>query len=476
MKKLRLSFSPLVVVASAIVLFSSCQKINEATELGGGLVPEVDNVNTFETSFETITNNLLLNDTARLAFNDPVALGHISNDPEFGKTTANVYFSLSASSYGTYPFTSKENLEIDSVVLSLSYTGSYGDAAALQTVRVYELPQTSSFSDTAFYKFVHPEFETGLELGSKTFAINTLDDSVRQINYAPRDTVKTANVLRIHLDEFLGYRFAALDTTSGSTGGFKNDSIFKKNFKGLAIKAEEGTGNGLAFFNLTDVAKTNITVYYRAMRGTIKDTAQVVFVHSRNGQANTINREPAGNYAANVSNGLERDELLYIQSTPGSYATVKIPSLDTFRNNVIHRAELIVTRVPSAMDNIFTPPAQLFLDKLNANGDTIFNLNKDFPINPSLPLNWEGFGGNLKNNAYRFNITRHVQDIITRDTGNLTLRLHAATKATLFSNDSRQAFTIPINSRPAEGRVVVGGGNHPDPAVRMRLRIVYSKL
>lgn len=476
MKKLRLSFSPLALIVGTIVLFSSCKKINEATELGGGLVPEVDNVNTFETSFETITNNLLLNDTSKLAYSDPVALGHISNDPEFGQTTANVYFSISALNYGTYPFSSKENLEIDSVVLSLSYISSYGDVAALQTVRVYELPQSSSFVDTTLYKFTHPEFETGNELGSKSFAINTLDDSIRQINYSPRDTAKTANVLRIHLDNDLGYRFALLDTNNTALGGFRNDSIFKRNFKGLAIKAESGTGNGLAYFNLSDAAKTNVTVYYRATRGTIKDSGQVVFTHSRNGQANTISRTPAGNYATNVSNGADADELLYIQSTPGSYATVKIPSLDTFSNNVIHRAELIVTRVPSTLDNIFTPPAQLFLNKVNNAGDSAWTFDKDFPIIPNQPLSWEPFGGNLKSDGtYRFNITGHVQDIITRDSSNRTLRLYAPLETTLSSAFTSNA-TIPVNQRPAEGRVVVGGGTNLDPVVRMRLRIVYSKL
>ena len=477
MKKLSLSLSPLVFILSTIVLFSSCRRINEATELGGDLVPEVDNVTTFETTFETISDNFILNDTAKLAYADPVALGHISSDPEFGQTTANVYFNISAPSYGTYPFSSKEGLVVDSVVLSMSYSGFYGDTNALQTVRVFEIPQSSTFTDTVLYRFTDSDFEVGAQLGSATFAIRNLNDSITLIH---RDTTRTANVLRIRLDEELGLRFAAFDTARNFNGGFYNDSLFKTLFKGLAVKAEANGGNGLAYFNLSDAAKTNVTVYYRATRGTIKDTARVVFAHSRNGQANIINRTPGGNYAATVGNSNNNESQLYIQSTPGSVATIRIPSLDTFSNNVIHRAELIVTRIRSNMDQIFTPPSQLFLDRINRTGDSASVLNKDFPLIPNEPLNWEGFGGNLlRDDTYRFNITRHVQDIITRDSSNTSLRLYAPVETSLYATYGggiNWKPTVPVNVRVAEGRVVVGGGSHPDPNIRMRLRIVYSKL
>jgi hypothetical protein len=40
----------IAIAASVTVLFSACRKINEATELGGGLIPPVDNITTFDTS------------------------------------------------------------------------------------------------------------------------------------------------------------------------------------------------------------------------------------------------------------------------------------------------------------------------------------------------------------------------------------------------------------------------------------------
>ena len=95
--------------------------------MGGDLIPPVDNINTFDTSLITTTKTVLYNDSTTLSFNENVALGHI-NDPEFGATTADVYFNISRLSYGNDPFalakTEADSLYIDSVVLSLSYAGS----------------------------------------------------------------------------------------------------------------------------------------------------------------------------------------------------------------------------------------------------------------------------------------------------------------------------------------------------------------
>jgi hypothetical protein len=91
---LRLMKTSLALFLCSLVLLLSCRKINEATTLGDDLVPEVDNINTFETTFPVETNNVLLNDTAKLIYDDPVALGNITDDPEFGKTNAAVYFQI----------------------------------------------------------------------------------------------------------------------------------------------------------------------------------------------------------------------------------------------------------------------------------------------------------------------------------------------------------------------------------------------
>ncbi len=249
--------------------FNSCKKINEATQLGDDLIPAIDNVNTFEAYFKTLTNNALFNDSTKLRYNDDVALGHISNDLDFGETNASVYFNIVPSNTPgggakTYPFFNKDsNLVIDSVILSLSYRGNYGDSNSMQTVRVFEIAQTSDFSRDSSYKFNHSSIQTtGGQLGLKTFAISSLNDS---IPIHRKDTTKVANVLRIRLDNSLGERFAGYDTTKTSNGGFNSDSIFFRLFRGLAVKAD-ASGNGLVYFNLSDPAKTKLTIYFKVRK------------------------------------------------------------------------------------------------------------------------------------------------------------------------------------------------------------------
>lgn len=481
-KKLSLVVLLLCGLAGFLLFFPSCSKINEATQLGSGLIPPVDNVSTFEISLKTETNNILLNDTTKLGFNDPVALGNISNDPEFGQTKANVYFTLGLRQYGTYPFLSRDSVSMDSVVLSMAFTGSYGDTNSLQTVRVFEIAANSGFNDTTVYQFNHPGFTTtGAELGSKSFMTSELKNPVRLIR---KDTQTVSNVLRIRLDTALGRRFAGFDTTA--TGGFGSDSLFKTMFRGLAVQAGTG-GNSLAYFTLADQSKTKLTVYFRARRNGVTDTASVDFVHNQRqrftgvpvagGQANSIIRMPGGGWASYLTNGTAEDDKVYLQSTPGSLATIRIPALDTMSNAIVHLAELIAYRIPTPLDHLLTPPAQLMLDRVNQAGDTAFTLENDFPVSLNSAVSYSTFGGQLRSdNTYRFNISRHVQGIITRKERNAVLRLYAPYETTLFIKNLGTFLTIPVVQRVAEGRVVLGGGNYADPGLRLRLRIVYSKI
>jgi len=476
-------FSPafvFLIVSFFIVLFS-CKKINEPTELGGDIIP--DNLNTFEVSLNTITKNSILNSFIkndsghRVTYSDFVALGHI-NDPEFGQVHANFCFSLSAPAYGSYPFKPRRDSlpAIDSVILSLRYAGAYGDTLSngIQTINVYEIPftgLTTSLNEDSLYRFSDPASDfTGTQIGTSTFTIRGLKDSFTVIE--AYDTFKVANVVRIKLPASLGNKLAQIDTS----GGYKNDSLFKTIFNGLAIKTANG-GNALSYFNLADTA-TKLVVHYR-YNADGKDTARgvVTYRHSTNGQSNYVNVQPGSNWAASLTNASA--DKIYIQSSPsGSYASIVIQGLSALNNKVIHRAEIIATKVPSASDNVFTTPPRLFLDRLHHNTDSSYIFEKDLTIGNDGTIGYDIFGGTLKDNSYRFNITRYVQGIVTRGEPNDTLRLWAPL-ATYEYNPVAATYypvPIPVNPRVADGRVVLGGGTYPDPNTRLRLRIVYSNL
>lgn len=470
---------PLALLSLLFILFFSCTKINEATELGDGLIPAVDNVNTFDTTLEVSAAYFPFDDSSRHFISENMALGRIS-DPAFGTTTADMYFNLSSLVYGSSPF--KDTITaIDSVVLSLSYRGGYGDTSASGSISVdvSEINAGNSFVDTTLYRFDNPGFTTGATLGSKTFSIPQFRDSIPV--GLKRDTVKLVNVLRIKLNNnSLGQKLSAFDTTA--TGGFKNDSLFRSKFRGLAVKTTSaGLPGTLAYFNLADVSNTALIVYYRSSKNGVKDTAAVAFVHTAYSQANSIRRTPSGEYLAKISQ--PTSQKLYIQSSPtGSYVGIKIPGLDVFPNKVIHRAELIAYKVPAdnpAADNILTVPNRLMLDhKGNDNSkDSAYIFDTDIQPGFDGSLDFSSFGGGLRSdNSYRFNITRYVQGIVTRKDRNDSLRLFAPLRTNMFSKSLGQVITVPNLDFIARGRVVIANNNYSDQTKRLRLRIIYSNL
>lgn len=488
MKNSNSAFFFSAIVISVVILFSACKKLNESTELGGGLIPPIDNINTFETYLDVVTDNKVFADTTKVYYNDGLALGHISNDPEFGATHANAYFNIGSPYFSNatnanpntfYPFINKDSVVIDSVILSLSVEKSYGDTNTVQTIRVFEIAQNPGFSDTTLYKYDTTDFQTtGAQLGSKSFQIKNLKDSILHIR--KKDTTKLADVIRIPLPNQLGTRLASYDTSNTSNGGYRLDSIFKTLFRGLAIKADN-SGNALTYFSPSNQLKTKLVVYFRVTKNGVIDTTFTEFYHQTLGQANVVTRTQSNGWLSYLNNGLPNDDKVYLQSVPGSYASLKIPGLDTFKNAVIHRAELVMNSLPSSQEGIFVQPVGLFLDRISTNADTAFTFDTDMDVQLAgldFTYNFSAFGGGLKSSdsTYRFNLSKYVQDIITLKKPNQTLRLYAPVRAFVYSNQFAFSSQMYISNQPAFGRVVLGGGNYATPGKRMRLRIIYSKL
>jgi hypothetical protein len=462
-----------------IIFFGSCTKLNEATEIGGNLIPTVDNITTFDTTISINSTYAPLSDTGRFYYNDLAAIGKM-NDPVFGGTSANAYFNVSSPSYGVMPFQGTNQI-VDSVVLSLSYHSSYGDSAAgnFQTYNVYEIDHNSNFRSDTTYQFTQPDFaNTGTLLGSRTFTPASLNDSI----HVDGDSTGINQVLRIQLSRSFGQRFISApgyDTASGNA--YSSDSIFHADFfKGLTIKAGgfSGGNGALSYFRLSDPSKTFMKIYYHATIGGVSDSAtSITFVHSSNGQADIVQRQPGGDYASYLAAGNSPDGRVFLQSAPGSYVKLQIPGLGAFSNvnRLIHRAELIIPKVPSTADNIFTSPDQLMLDAYKQAPDTAFLLSKDLMLNSDGSVNFTSFGGKLQlDNSYRFTITRYIQGLVTEKNPNYMLRLYAPFRTDLYVGTT--PYLISVNSRLASGRAVLAGGNYTDPNQRMRLHIIYSKL
>jgi hypothetical protein len=482
----------LVPVIALVLLFGldSCKKINEATELGSDLVPAVDNIHTFETFLSTETDNQLYNDSSKFTYYDPVAIGAITNDADFGQTQASAYFNMAPRVFGSYPFYNKDSIKgIDSIVLSLSFQSSYGDTNSTLNVHVFEIDPTANFKDTVATQGVYPvtvgDFPTiGSELGAKSFQIRSLHDSVSLIH--GRDSVRTANILRI---KFNSNSFADkfINDTSffGALATYRSAVNFYKLFKGLAVKADL-QGNALAYFSLSDASKTALTFYYRVQKNGVIDTTSLSFAHGDErttnvlfgAQANVIKRTPQNGWATYLAMAGTTDNKLYLQSDPGSVGIIRIPALDTFHSKILYRAELILPKLAAQQTDIFPSPAALFLDKLTA-GDTAYSITDDLvSMGGNSSINFVSFGGLLRSDStYRFNITRHVQNIISHAQPNTKLRVYMPYNDQIyFDPKDKRLRTVNLLPYIAGGRVILGGGNFVNPERRIRLRLIYSKV
>ena len=471
---------------SLILIISSCKKINEATDLGDDVIPGVDGVHTFDTTMFVETYNSLfdpLKDSVRVGRSFDHLLGHIRTDPFFGRTNAKIFLELKPEFY-TWNFSGvylTDSLEIDSVVLVLGWTGTYGDTMMKQRVNVYEMDQTDNFKLDSFYTLRDQYFTySGVALGSKEFFPYQLDDSV----YAFQDT--TAGQLRIKLNNAFGQRLLDYDTSNA----YSSDSAFNTKVEGFAIEAES-MGDALMSFGLVNNANTKLAIYYHKTDALQTPTVSYFGFTGSSKRHNFINRDFSGTPLAAASATPGQDDLLYLINTPGSYATVKIPGLRDLSNRVINRAELIVEEVFDLSDLKFTVPQSLLLDVYDSSISDYKYTPYSFIIDrtsaspdPRYGLygihNTTDASGNPIS-VWKFDITRYVQNILTKQEPLHDFRLFTAQNVFERLRVSPETnagdytyFQTILNSQYAFGRVRVGGANHPTQ--RMRLRIIWTKI
>jgi len=136
-----------ILIVFSAFLFSQCTKI-KGTDIGADLLPIVDNIITFDTTFEIIsttyvTPDSLLPKIGRDARGNAgqYILGHISNDPQFGRTTASIFFELLPPGFPYFFQNTADSLYLDSAVLCLRWTNTFGDTNALQTINVHRVTE-----------------------------------------------------------------------------------------------------------------------------------------------------------------------------------------------------------------------------------------------------------------------------------------------------------------------------------------------
>jgi len=481
-------------ITTAILFFSliiaGCSKL-DTTDIGSELIPAVDNINTFDTILTiNSTQGVFTTDTTKVGNTDDHALGKITTDPLFGTTDAKIFAQFKPTFFPYYYGNAKDTIiGFDSVVLCLSYKGFWGDSTTPLQLQVQEVAANAGglWDSLNQVKTVNYAPPTTNILGSATIDVTTLGNLIKYTN--GKDSVR--NQIRIKLSSAFANSLFALDSSGNNP--FKSDSLFKVFNNGLAIVAT--SGNGLLYTNFTD-SSSKLEVHFRRKNGGVPDTVYSAFkvvtgLSTLITQSATVNNI-VRNRPAQVTNPAPGE--IYLQTAPGTYANLTIPALSTISNRVIHRAEIIIEQIPDnpVLDGYFSAPNYLYID-LKDTGTTdkwkpmYFDLNPATGYDPDNSnyyypgtIDFGYFGGFVRSKTdvfgnpvkyYNFNLTRYVQQIVTKHTNNYTLRLYAP-----YDLEYPQYYSglIPFNNRLAQGRIKVGGGNNVNH--QMKMRIVYSKI
>ncbi|NTW31188.1 MAG: DUF4270 domain-containing protein [Bacteroidetes bacterium] len=425
-------------ILSIIFALYSCEEPNI---VGLGVQPPDDELNVENTDSVTLITYTVKEDSIRTDETEFNLLGS-NYDPVFGKNTASFYTQLRLSSnnadFGSNPVA-------DSIILSLKYNSIYGDASTEQTVQVYELIN-SIFKDSAYYSN-RDISTTGILLASNTFTPDATDSI-----YV--DGIKKAPHLRIPLSAALAQKFI---NASGSTS-LSDNTNFLEFFKGIYVTSLPVSDKGaiLCFDLLNSIS--GITLYYH---NDLADSLKYKFVINENNARFThfdhSNFQYADPYLQSQIAGdtTKGDSLLYLQSMAGLKIKIKYPFIkDIFKSGriSINKATLII---PIEVNDLSlsenAPPPQLVLIE-EKDGEIRF-----------LADQYDGmtyFGGtyNSSTKEYRFNIGRHIQQVINGLKENIGLSLMVWT-----------------SSKPnIANRVVIKGAKQHSG--KLRLQLTYTKL
>jgi hypothetical protein len=524
---------------TTISLLYSCTKL-DTTVLGDDLLT-VDNVNTFADTLEVNTTQGIFAagtgfnyDSTLQARTDIQYLGNLGSLPELYnvKTEAAIYVQFKPTFFPFYfgnPLDTVKNYAatgIDSVVLCLSPRSVWGDSTSSSIPQTIEVREVNSAifrdkPDSLFGLRFRPGFPNANPIiGTSTLMPQSLVNKTIYGRQAFRDSV--SNQLRIKLDpSFVAKIFNNQDSSSsGSSNGFYNDSIFRRNFNGFEIKSLSTNGNTLYGFSLAD-GKTRLEFHYkkRNLTAGTKDTVMQAFFMSNGTNTDFL----AGvKNPSSVTNYIKRDyssssvvtgpstNNMYLINAPGTYINVNIPDLTAYRNKkdkIIHRAYLQIDQNDAPNTSKFTAPPYLYLDLIdsldpNKHKPVYFDLNSQILYNPdatflnplyhpypSGSIEVGSIGGRAMDRVdggvgfkrYEINVTRYVQHINANNFYNYDLRVMAPYNY-FYPQYLGNQYIIPFYNPLATGSLRVGAGTKslpmPNNTVprRMKFIVVFSKV
>jgi len=391
-KNINFNKSLLVILLSAVMIFG-CTKPEDIGQEIVALPGEELDVSFTDTV--TVVSYSYLHDSLASSGLSKHFLGSVF-DPIFGTTAASIYTQVRLSNndldFGT-------NAVCDSIVFGFDYAGFYGDTAATQHLKIYQLDESLSIDSLYYSNKEHSIIQPALFEGDIIF---NFKDSIAVTGG------KLKPHLRIKLDNSLGEDIVS---KSGQSE-LSNNEEFLKYIKGFYITADQiNNGGGMAMIDLMS-GYSRITLYYH----NDEDTTFEYFVINENcSRYSYLNHfdyqgsDPDFYNQVVLKNTSLGMQTFYMQPTAGVRTYIDFPYLkNLIKDNqvAVQKAELILSIDGGSDTANYTPPLTLTLAGISDEGVSM--KLTDFLEGPSF------FGGvyDRDNNQYIFNLTRTIQEVL----------------------------------------------------------------
>jgi hypothetical protein len=432
-----------VLIVSACVI-SSCRQQNE---IGLNTQPGTDQLKTLFCDTSTVRSYVIPDDSLQTNENFLIMIGSYV-DPVFGKTAASLYAQLSLQNEAELDLSGGQGfgvvnygLVLDSAVMCLEYTTTATDGRKYygnldpQTFNVYALaPGVAMVPDSPYY--AGRTFPTGILLGSKTFVPSpdsntTLGSASYHINNFPPYTLVYPPHVRIKLNT----KWVQDNIISQNNGvNLSTSTLFHNYFPGVYITADnshpaQGNGKGAIFYFDPHGGNTGLTLYYRRNQGAgqvvgIGDT--LIYTFPINGNSAYFNHYNHNNYSQTpIASSLNTNSVqylvtqnpaldqktIYLQSMGGVRTLITLPYLMNWKSNgmiAVNQAQFIFHVDASTVTPAYNANPNIYLVAVDSSYRTYY-----FPIDYSDNNSLYGGGYNSITSEYTFNITRHIQQLLT---------------------------------------------------------------
>ena len=357
------------------LIAASCTDPNT---IGLEVQPTSDNIIISETSsFNWQTTQTDSEDSLRTDEALNLILGGI-DDSQFGLNNAGFYTQIllteNNTDLGTNPI-------VDSVVMSYTYSGYYGDLENFTSLDVLIL-QEDIYKDSVYY--------------SNSYQIPSLGGMSYVESFSVSEDASESPSLTIRLSDSFGQEILDLQNE-----GLKDNETFLENFKGISVIAS--AQNTMLYLNPTG-SNSFLKIYYHNEQSG-SDTISLDFeLGGDAARINLFNHKPLVNLN-------QEEDKVYIQSMAGYKTKISINNTDSLKSMLEGKSINKVTMsfdVNEGSQAEYTAHDKLFLVRVNEEGNNIFLT--DFTIEGETH-----FGGRLEDDKYEFNITRYFYQLLNND-------------------------------------------------------------